>query len=71
MDGKITSEQARDLFLSWRLPGEVLKQVWDLSEHDGDNMMSLREFCIALYFMERYREDHPLPPVFVFLLMKH
>ncbi|GLJ06911.1 hypothetical protein SUGI_0052270 [Cryptomeria japonica] len=62
-DGKITGEQARDLFLSWRLPREVLKQVWDLSDQDGDSMLSLREFCIALYLMERYREGRPLPPV--------
>ncbi|XP_057974465.1 uncharacterized protein LOC131162221 isoform X2 [Malania oleifera] len=62
-DGRITGEQARSLFLSWRLPREVLKQVWDLSDHDNDSMLSLREFCIALYLMERYREGHPLPPV--------
>lgn len=61
-DGKITGDQARNLFLSWRLPREVLKQVWDLSDQDGDSMLSLREFCIALYLMERYREGRPLPP---------
>ena len=26
-------------------------------------MLSLREFCIALYLMERYREGRPLPAV--------
>ncbi|XP_074556622.1 uncharacterized protein LOC141812531 [Curcuma longa] len=62
-DGKITGEQARNLFLSWKLPREVLKQVWDLSDQDNDSMLSLREFCISLYLMERYREGHPLPPV--------
>ncbi|KAG6548689.1 hypothetical protein Mapa_009844 [Marchantia paleacea] len=62
-DGKITGEQARDLFLSWGLPREVLKQVWDLSDQDGDSMLSLREFCTALYLMERFREGRPLPPV--------
>ncbi|KAL1814882.1 hypothetical protein DCAR_0519079 [Daucus carota subsp. sativus] len=62
-DGKITGEQARNLFLSWRLPREILKQVWDLSDQDNDSMLSLREFCIALYLMERYREGRPLPPV--------
>ncbi|XP_015893014.2 actin cytoskeleton-regulatory complex protein PAN1 [Ziziphus jujuba] len=60
-DGKITGEQARNLFLSWRLPREVLKQVWDLSDQDNDSMLSLKEFCIALYLMERYRERRPLP----------
>ncbi|KAF2310239.1 hypothetical protein GH714_007372 [Hevea brasiliensis] len=47
-DGRITGEQARNLFLSWRLPREVLKQVWDLSDQDSDSMLSLREFCFAL-----------------------
>ncbi|XP_077231118.1 uncharacterized protein LOC143864147 [Tasmannia lanceolata] len=62
-DGKITGEQARNLFLSWKLPREVLKQVWDLSDQDNDSMLSLREFCTALYLMERHREGHPLPAV--------
>ncbi|CAL5190902.1 unnamed protein product [Lathyrus oleraceus] len=62
-DGKITGEQARNLFLSWRLPREVLKQVWDLSDQDNDSMLSLREFCIALYLMERHREGRALPGV--------
>ncbi|KAL5778380.1 hypothetical protein ACOSP7_011306 [Xanthoceras sorbifolium] len=60
-DGRITGEQARNLFMSWRLPREVLKQVWDLSDQDSDSMLSLREFCFALYLMERYREGRPLP----------
>ncbi|CAN6685129.1 unnamed protein product [Malus baccata var. baccata] len=62
-DGKITGEQARDLFLKWGLPREVLKQVWDLSDQDNDSMLSVREFCVALYLMERFREGRPLPAV--------
>nr|KYP64867.1 putative calcium-binding protein C800.10c family [Cajanus cajan] len=60
-DGKITGEQARSLFLSWRLPIDVLKKVWDLSDQDNDSMLSLKEFCFALYLMERFREGRPLP----------
>ncbi|KAH9624771.1 hypothetical protein KSS87_022857, partial [Heliosperma pusillum] len=60
-DGKITGTQARNLFLSWKLPIEVLKQVWTLSDQDNDSMLSVREFCIALYLMERHREGRPLP----------
>ncbi|CAH2033540.1 unnamed protein product [Thlaspi arvense] len=63
-DGKITGHQARNLFTSWKLPREALKQVWDLSDQDNDSMLSLREFCIAVYLMERYREGRPLPPMF-------
>ncbi|XP_039688591.1 uncharacterized protein [Medicago truncatula] len=62
-DGKITGEQARDLFLSWALPKDVLKQVCDLSDQDNDSMLSLNEFCIALHLMERHREGHALPAV--------
>ncbi|KAG1359502.1 putative epidermal growth factor receptor substrate 15-like 1 [Cocos nucifera] len=62
-DGKITGQEARNLFLSWKLPREVLKQVWDLSDQDNDSMLSLREFCTALYLMERYREGRSLPTV--------
>lgn len=40
---------------------EILKQVWDLSDQDNDSMLSLKEFCIALYLMERFREGRPLP----------
>ncbi|KAJ0703618.1 putative EH domain, EF-hand domain, EF-hand domain pair, EF-Hand 1, calcium-binding protein [Helianthus annuus] len=62
-DGKVTGEQARTLFLSWKLPIDILKQVWELSDQDNDGMLSLKEFCIALYLMERYREGRPLPRV--------
>ncbi|MCO5615031.1 hypothetical protein L7F22_069319 [Adiantum nelumboides] len=60
-DGRISGTQARDLFLSWQLPREVLKQIWDLSDQDHDSMLSLREFCVALYLMERHRERQILP----------
>ncbi|GKD53251.1 epidermal growth factor receptor substrate 15-like protein 1 [Tanacetum coccineum] len=48
-----------------RQPTKILKQVWDLSDQDNDSMLSLREFCIALYLMERYREGQNLPPHFL------
>lgn len=44
------------------MDSEVLKQVWNLSDQDGDSMLSIREFCTALYLMERFREGRPLPP---------
>ncbi|XP_038723907.1 actin cytoskeleton-regulatory complex protein PAN1-like isoform X2 [Tripterygium wilfordii] len=62
-NAKITGERARNLFLSWGLRREVLKQVWDLSDQDNDGMLSLKEFFVALYLMERFREGCPLPPV--------
>lgn len=35
--------------------------MWDLSDQDNDSMLSVREFCIALYLLERHREGHILP----------
>ena len=46
-------------FLS--LSVEILKQIWDLSDQDRDSMLSLREFCLALYIMERHRDGLKLP----------
>ncbi|OEL35620.1 hypothetical protein BAE44_0003361 [Dichanthelium oligosanthes] len=62
-DGKITGEEARNLFLSWRLPRDILRKVWDLSDQDKDGMLSFKEFCFAVYLMERHREHRPLPDV--------
>ncbi|KAG9136980.1 hypothetical protein Leryth_013831 [Lithospermum erythrorhizon] len=56
-DGKITGDQARHLFLSWRLPREILKQVWDLSDQDNDSMLSLREFCVVSSDGAEVRKD--------------
>lgn len=46
---------------SYRHLSEVLKQVWELSDQDNDSMLSLKEWCTALYLMERFREGRPLP----------
>ncbi|CAN6173693.1 unnamed protein product [Urochloa humidicola] len=62
-DGKITGEEARNLFLSWRLPRDILRKVWDLSDQDKDGMLSFKEFCVAVYLMERHREHRALPDV--------
>mgnify|MGYP003701807861 CR=1 FL=1 len=37
--------------------------MWDLSDQDKDGMLSFREFCTAVYLMERHREQRPLPDV--------
>lgn len=48
--------------ISCGLSADVLKKVWDLSDQDNDSMLSLKEFCYALYLMERYREGLSIPP---------
>lgn len=48
-------------FVNFSIMLEILRQVWDLSDQDNDSMLSMREFCVALYLMERFREGRPLP----------
>lgn len=43
------------------LCSEVLKHVWDLSDEDCDSMLSVREFCTAVYLLEKFTEGWPLP----------
>ncbi|GBG76552.1 hypothetical protein CBR_g22300 [Chara braunii] len=62
-NGMILAPKAKELLMSSQLPVEVLRQVWDLSDENDDSMLSHKEFCIALYLVERTREGRPLPPV--------
>ncbi|GBG88324.1 hypothetical protein CBR_g46891 [Chara braunii] len=62
-NGMILAPKAKELLMSSQLPVEVLRQVWDLSDENDDSMLSYKEFCIALYLVERTREGRPLPAV--------
>ncbi|GBG69501.1 hypothetical protein CBR_g4194 [Chara braunii] len=60
-NGMISGQKAKDLLMSSQLPREVLKHVWDLADEDEDGMLTSKEFCIALYLVERAREGRSLP----------
>ncbi|KAL0304780.1 UNVERIFIED_CONTAM: EH domain-containing protein 2 [Sesamum angustifolium] len=60
-DGKITGKSTQLILELEASTRYAVLHVWDLSDQDNDSMLSLREFCIALYLMERYREGRPLP----------
>ncbi|AQK67337.1 Calcium-binding EF hand family protein [Zea mays] len=53
-DGRISGQEAVAFFKGSGLPQPVLAQ-------DKDGMLSFKEFCIAVYLMERHREHRPLP----------
>jgi len=57
-----SSDPCAEILFMYFVNPDVLKQVWNLSDQDGDSMLSVREFCTALYLMERFREGRPLPP---------
>eukprot|EP00124_Ichthyophonus_hoferi_P002940 Ihof_evm6s225 gene=Ihof_evmTU6s225 len=48
INGKITGDQARVCFLKTGLPKQTLSHLWGLSDMDGDGMMSVAEFCVAM-----------------------
>ncbi|CAM9898503.1 unnamed protein product, partial [Hapterophycus canaliculatus] len=50
-DGFVTGAEAVDLFSKSRLPREHLRQIWQLSDVDGDSKLSLAEFCVGMHLI--------------------
>jgi hypothetical protein len=59
--GAVPKSVWSQLAILWNFCPEVLRQVWNLSDEDGDSMLSVREFCTAVYLLEKFTEGWPLP----------
>ncbi|RWS14578.1 intersectin-2-like isoform X13 [Dinothrombium tinctorium] len=51
INGLITGEQAKGLFLKSGLPPQILAKIWELADVDADGRMDVNEFCIALHLI--------------------
>ncbi|RWS27641.1 intersectin-2-like protein, partial [Leptotrombidium deliense] len=51
VNGLITGDQAKGLFLQSGLPPSVLAKIWELADVDADGRMDVNEFCIALHLI--------------------
>jgi len=51
-NGKLPGAKARDILLASRLGGEILRQIWDLSDIDADGSLDSDEFAVAMFLID-------------------
>lgn len=59
--GFLSGLQCRDILLQSGLPRNVLAEIWNLSDIDGDGQLTREEFILALYLTNNVRSGQTLP----------
>lgn len=59
--GFLSGLQCRDILLQSGLPRNVLAEIWNLSDIDGDGQLTREEFILALYLTNNVRSGQALP----------
>lgn len=52
-----------------KLPEDILREIWKLSDLGRDGALDLTEFCIAMHLVMKARSNVPLPPTLPACLM--
>eukprot|EP00929_Paragymnodinium_shiwhaense_P006636 TRINITY_DN11044_c0_g3_i1.p1 TRINITY_DN11044_c0_g3~~TRINITY_DN11044_c0_g3_i1.p1 ORF type:complete len:670 (-),score=135.96 TRINITY_DN11044_c0_g3_i1:50-2059(-) len=60
-DGRITAQEALQLFGRSGVQQQQLGLIWDLSDHDRDNHLNWPEFVVAMHLIRRARAQQALP----------
>ena len=60
-DGKMTGGKAKAVMMESKLPNSVLSKVWSLADTDRDGLLSVQEFCLAMYLIDIKLAGHDLP----------
>ncbi|CAG5123529.1 unnamed protein product, partial [Candidula unifasciata] len=63
VNGFVTGTQARDFFMQSGLPTQVLGQIWNLADINGDGKMDKKEFSIAMHLIKKKLQGYELPKV--------
>ncbi|CAL1275959.1 unnamed protein product [Larinioides sclopetarius] len=61
VNGYITGEQAKNLFLMSGLPPQILAHIWTLADRDSDGKMDASEFAVAMHLIEMKLKGFELP----------
>ncbi|GFU31057.1 intersectin-1 [Nephila pilipes] len=61
VNGYITGEQAKNLFLMSGLPPQILAHIWSLADRDADGKMDCSEFAVAMHLIEMKLKGFELP----------
>lgn len=60
-EGKLSGTKVREWMTTTLLPNSVLAHIWRLSDVDGDGMLDIEEFALAVHLIEGKLEGHWLP----------
>lgn len=61
MDGKVTAQEAQELFSRSGMDMQNLANIWELSDVDHDGFLCWPEFVLAMHLIRRCRAQVPLP----------
>lgn len=61
IDGKITGASAKTEMVKSKLPNSVLGKIWKLADVDGDGMLDVDEFALAMHLIKIKVDGHDLP----------
>ncbi|ORX91956.1 hypothetical protein K493DRAFT_303690 [Basidiobolus meristosporus CBS 931.73] len=61
VNGLLSGDQARNVFLESGLDVSVLERIWDLADMDKDGAMTLDEFVVAMKLIYESINGQPLP----------
>ncbi|XP_054706164.1 intersectin-1-like [Uloborus diversus] len=61
VNGYITGDQAKNLFLMSGLPPQILAHIWALADRDADGKMDGNEFAIAMRLIEMKLQGYEVP----------
>ncbi|XP_062603723.1 uncharacterized protein LOC134265519, partial [Saccostrea cucullata] len=63
LNGHLTGERARDIFLHSRLPLTVLSKIWNLADVNNDNLLNVGEFMVAVHLINGVLRGRLVPKV--------
>ncbi|ESO06438.1 hypothetical protein HELRODRAFT_64374, partial [Helobdella robusta] len=61
VEGLIPGNKVKPILLNSKLPVDVLGQVWDLSDIDGDGSLDREEFSVAMNLVYKALQKIPVP----------
>ncbi|VDK41697.1 unnamed protein product [Anisakis simplex] len=62
INGLVSGEQTKALFMKSGLPAQILAQIWQLADYNKDGKVDRHEFSIAMHLIRAVMAGVPLPP---------
>ncbi|XP_077981058.1 uncharacterized protein LOC144436207 isoform X2 [Glandiceps talaboti] len=61
VNGLLSGEKCKPVFMNSNLPVDILSRVWDLSDVDKDGFLDRDEFCVAMHLVYKALDNQPTP----------